>query len=74
MKKNGTVLTVLVTILILAVCVVLLGVKVLFVKGAKFPSGHVHDNLALRRKGISCGAAPDRSNKRNKYHTLSNLQ
>ncbi|WP_300300189.1 hypothetical protein [uncultured Muribaculum sp.] len=48
--------TVLLTIAIIAVCVVLLGVKVLFVKGARFPSGYVHDNVALRRKGISCAS------------------
>lgn len=42
------------TIVIVALCVVMLGVKVLFVKGGKFPSGHVHDNAALRRKGIGC--------------------
>ena len=45
--------TVLLAIAIVAVCVVLLGIKVLFVKGSRFPSGHVHDNVALRRKGIT---------------------
>ena len=33
--------TVILAIVIVLVCVILLGVKVLFVKGAKFPSGHV---------------------------------
>lgn len=41
-------------LIILAVAIVLLGVKVLFVKGGKFPTGHVHDNPALRRRGIGC--------------------
>ena len=40
----------LVTIILLGVAVILLGVKVLFVKGGKFPSGHVHDLPALKRK------------------------
>ncbi|MBO4955188.1 MAG: hypothetical protein J6C77_02150 [Muribaculaceae bacterium] len=44
---------------ILAIAVVLLGVKVLFVKGGKFPSGHVHDSEALRRKGIGCSHSND---------------
>ncbi len=48
--------TVLLTIALVAVCVVLLGVKVLFIKGSRFPSGHVHDNVALRRKGITCAS------------------
>ncbi|MDE6580990.1 MAG: hypothetical protein K2K47_00475 [Duncaniella sp.] len=44
-------------ILLLAVAVVLLGVKVFFKKGGKFPSGHVHDLPALRDKGITCASA-----------------
>lgn len=46
--------TLLLACLIVALAVVLLGVKVLFVKSGKFPSGHVHDNEALRRRGIGC--------------------
>ncbi len=43
-------------IILLALAVVLLGVKALFVKGGKFPSGHVHDNEALREKNIRCAS------------------
>jgi len=46
--------TVIIAIILLAVAFVLLGVKVLFVKGGKFPSGHVHDNKALTSRGIHC--------------------
>ena len=46
--------TVFLSILLVLVSVVLLGVKVLFVKGGKFPTGHAHDSEALRRKGIGC--------------------
>ncbi|MDE7459088.1 MAG: hypothetical protein K2M77_09520 [Muribaculaceae bacterium] len=45
---------VLLSIAIIGLSVVLLGVKVLFVKGGRFPSGHVGHSAALRRKGISC--------------------
>ena len=45
------------TVLLIGLAVVLLGVKVLFVKGGKFPSGHVHQNEALRRRGIGCASA-----------------
>ncbi len=48
--------TVFLAILLLALAFILLGVKVLFVKGAEFPSGHIHDSAALRRKGISCAS------------------
>lgn len=46
----------LLTFVIVAVAIVLLGVKVLFVKGGKFPSGHTGDSPALREKGIGCAA------------------
>ncbi len=46
----------LLTFVIVAVAIVLLGVKVLFVKGGKFPSGHTGDSPALRKKGIGCAA------------------
>ncbi|MDE6371736.1 MAG: hypothetical protein K2K92_09650 [Duncaniella sp.] len=42
------------SVLLLAVAVVLLGVKVLFVKGGRFPSGHAHDSAELRRRGVGC--------------------
>ncbi|MCM1066553.1 MAG: hypothetical protein NC418_03145 [Muribaculaceae bacterium] len=53
--------TVVLAIVIVLVCVVLLGVKVLFVKGARFPSGHVGSSEALRRKGIGCASEADRA-------------
>lgn len=39
---------------LLLAAVVLLGVKVLFVKGGKFPTGHAHDIPALKKKGVTC--------------------
>ena len=56
----------LITICLLLAAVVLMGVKVLFVKGGKFPSGHVHDNVALRRKGISCASGHAHKNYKGK--------
>ena len=40
----------LLSIIIVAVCVVLLGVKVFFVKGGKFPSGHAHDIMNSQKQ------------------------
>lgn len=52
--------TVLMPVLVLlGIAVVALGVKVLFVKGAEFPSGHVHDNPRLVRRGIRCAHSDD---------------
>ncbi|MDE6321632.1 MAG: hypothetical protein K2L93_04965 [Muribaculaceae bacterium] len=42
-KCSDYVKTLLLTLVLLAVAIVLLGVKVLFVNGSKFPSGHAHD-------------------------------
>ncbi|MCM1518638.1 MAG: hypothetical protein NC117_08360 [Pseudoflavonifractor sp.] len=53
-KRNGALKIVIIAIILIAIAVVLLGVKVFFVKGGRFPSSHVHDNAALRRRGISC--------------------
>ncbi|MDE6265277.1 MAG: hypothetical protein K2M11_09070 [Paramuribaculum sp.] len=46
--------TVLPAIILVLVAVVILGVKALFVKGGRFPSGHASDIPALRKKGIGC--------------------
>ena len=50
--------TILITLLIVAICIVLLGVKVFFVKGGRFPNGHVgcvqsQDREAQRKSRFS---------------------
>ena len=52
--------TILITLLIVAICLVLLGVKVFFTKSGRFPNGHVSGNKALRDKGINCVQSQDR--------------
>lgn len=51
------------TFILVAVAFLLLGVKVLFVKGGKFPSGHVHDIGASDRKNVTCAHTDDRKEK-----------
>lgn len=51
---------VVISIIILAIAIVLMGVKVFFVKGGKFPSSHIHHNEALRNKGIKCSSCDDK--------------
>ena len=59
------------TVGFVAVAVVLLGIRVFFVKGGRFPSSHISDNRHLRNKGIVCAVSTDalerkkRSGKRN---------
>ena len=56
---------VIIAIILLLVCVVLMGIKVLFIKGASFPSGHVGSSPMLRAKCIRCASRPD-------YHSDKN--
>mgnify|MGYP003447252362 FL=1 len=39
--------------------VLLLGFRVFFVKGGKFPSMHISSNVEMKRKGISCAISTD---------------
>ncbi len=41
---------------IVLLCFLLLGVRVLFVKGGKFPNSHIEGNDALKKKGIHCAS------------------
>ncbi|MDL2291916.1 hypothetical protein LJB80_02055 [Bacteroides sp. OttesenSCG-928-F21] len=52
--------TILITLLIVAICLVLLAVKILFLKDGKFPNTHVSGNKALRKRGIGCVQSQDR--------------
>ena len=51
--------TILITIVIIAIVVLLLGFRVFFVKGGKFPSMHISSNVEMKRKGISCAVSTD---------------
>lgn len=52
--------TLVITVLIIAICVALLSVKVIFKKNGKFSSQHIHDSEALRQQGIHCVLDQDR--------------
>lgn len=54
--------TILLSIGVIALCTILLGVKVLFVKNGKFPSGHIHDNPAMRKHNIECARHEEMKN------------
>jgi hypothetical protein len=44
----------LICILILGVSVMLLGVRIFFVKGGRFPDTHIHSNEVMRKHNITC--------------------
>lgn len=66
--------TILITLLIVAICVLLLGVKVFFVKGGKFPNTHVSGNKALRDRGIGCVQSQDREAQERQPFSVEKLE
>ena len=52
--------TLLISVLIIAIAMVLLLVRVLFVKRGEFKSQHIHDSEAMREHGIHCVMDQDR--------------
>ena len=46
--------TLLLTLGIVGLAVVLLGIRIFFVKGGRFPNTHIHDNPEMRKRGIKC--------------------
>ncbi len=47
------------TLGIVALAVVLLGIRVFFVKGGKFPSPHIGESKHMRKRGITCAVSTD---------------
>ena len=64
--------TLLITLLIVAICIVLLGVKVFFVKGGKFPN--VSGNKAMRDRGIGCVQSQDREAQKKSRFSIDELE
>lgn len=66
--------TFLIILLIVAVSVLLLGVRVFFVRGGKFPNTHVSGNKALNRQGIGCIQSQDREAQRKPRFSIEDLE
>ena len=56
---NAVMVVLLCTILLIALAVILLGVRIFFVKGGRFPDTHIHSNAEMRRRGITCAQDPN---------------
>lgn len=52
--------TVLVTVGIVALSIILLAIKIILVKGGKFPDTHISGNQAMKERGIGCAKSLDR--------------
>lgn len=67
-------ITILTSLFIVAICFVLLGIKILFVQGGKFPNTHVSGNKALRDKGIGCIQSQDREAQKKRRLTFQDME
>lgn len=56
--------TLLLSMLVIALCVALLSVKVVLKKNGHFTSQHIHDSKAMRQRGIHCVLDQDREARR----------
>jgi hypothetical protein len=52
--QGETMATLVIIIVLIALAVILLGVKIFFVKGGRFPNTHIHDNAEMKKRGITC--------------------
>lgn len=50
----------LLSMLIIAICFVLLGIKLLFRKNGEFTSQHIHDSKTMKKRGIHCVIEQDK--------------
>lgn len=66
--------TLFITLLIVAVSVLLLCVKILFVKNGKFPNSHVSGNKHLRKQGIGCVQSQDREAQKKELFTPEKME
>jgi len=51
--------TLLLTLALVALAVMLLGVRIFFVRGGKFPNTHIHGNVHMKKRGITCAHDPE---------------
>ena len=52
--------TIIITMLIVAICLALLAIKIIFKKNGRFPNTHVSGSKAMRQRGIGCVQSQDR--------------
>ena len=66
--------TLLIAVLIVTICLILLGIKIIFVKGGKFPNTHIGANKAMRDRGINCVQSQDREARQKSHFSLKDIE
>ena len=62
--------TILITMLIVAICIALLSVKILLKQNGRFPNTHVSGRKAMRERGIGCVQSQDREARKNNPNAI----
>lgn len=63
--------TILITMLIVAICIALLAIKIIFQKNGRFPNTHVSGSKAMRERGIGCVQSQDRDAQKANPHAVA---
>lgn len=58
--------TLIITALLLGISILLLGIRIFFKKGGKFPNIHIGGSKVMRDRGISCATSQDRTARKKK--------
>ncbi len=59
-KKRTMVQTIITAVIILAIAIMLMGVRIFFTKKGTFVNTHVSGNKAMQERGISCASSQER--------------
>jgi hypothetical protein len=54
-------ITFLFIVAIVGISVILIGIRIFFVRGGHFPHTHIEGNVALKEKGIQCAQSQEKS-------------
>ncbi len=60
LKHKNMLQAFIISAVLLFIGVLLLGVRIFFVKGGEFPNIHIGGNQALKNKGVHCATTQDR--------------
>lgn len=63
--------TIVITMLIVAICIALLSIKILIKKNGRFPNSHVSGSKAMRERGIGCVQSQDRAAQKANPHAIA---
>lgn len=66
--------TMLLTLAIVAVSMLLLGIKLILQKNGRFPNTHVSGSKEMRKRGIGCVQSQDREARRKPKFSITELE